>query len=822
MTAPRDRTATVGIAVGVALLVATALQFSGGYYALAAGILGGLVAIGAFALLTLGLVPARPAVLAASMLVALGAWSVVSTSWGGLPQVSWRFAGLTLAAASALVAGSALGAHARAVVGGVLGGITAHAVVVLATVGSGSAPTDWFRSRQLEGPIGYHNGEASMCAMGVPLALWLATSPRRSLRAGGAAAAVLFLAIILLTQSRGSLAATTFAVLLQLALVRRGRLALLALLLTATSAVLFISLRAVDRALIGGRPLDDPAFRNYVVLTLVLAVVVGALSSLSPPRRRLTQRQTRAAIGLGAAVAVVAATAGIAVFVTHIDDLRDRITAEPNRPSEVAAGDTRLSSFSPTGRIELWHVALDMSAEAPVAGHGAGEFTRRFTIERKSKDAYVLQPHSLELEVLSELGAVGLVLLAAAIGGLIWGIVHGVRRDRAVGAAAAGSLLVFFLVASVDWIHSFAGLVIPAMLIAGAAAAQGGRRVPSTPRTIAYVLVLLVALGVLAGPAVAQRQLDRAKAQATTSSTSAWATAASARRWDRWDPAVVEFQALLAQQGGRLLDAAALYHRAAALSAQPWTNSFREARVLEQAGLLERSRAACRRAIAANPLGADVQNGVCDRGVTNESVTFNGRSLILKGRTLNGSIADSEIWYLIAPPAGTGTVRVKLATARTIVAGAISFTGAHQLTPLAAFTGTEGSTNAPRSTVASARGQIVVDSLSLKWAGGRTATAAPGQKQIWSRSASNGVAGIIGGASTKPGAGSVTMGWALNAADVWAHSLVTVEPSSSGTGLAVAASSSAVSAGAVSSLSWRHTSSGADRLLLVVVSHRDN
>ena len=39
----RDRTAAVGIAVAVATLVAAALQFSGGYYALATGILGAVV-----------------------------------------------------------------------------------------------------------------------------------------------------------------------------------------------------------------------------------------------------------------------------------------------------------------------------------------------------------------------------------------------------------------------------------------------------------------------------------------------------------------------------------------------------------------------------------------------------------------------------------------------------------------------------------------------------------------------------------------------------------------------------------------------------------
>ncbi len=828
MTGFRDRTATIGIATGVAILVATGLAVSGGYYALAAGILGGVVAITAVALLTLGLAPARPAVAAASMLVALGTWSVVSASWGGLPQVSWRFVGLMIAGASALIAGSALGEHAHAIVSGVLIGITVHAVIVLATVGSGSAPTDWFRIRQLEGPIGYHNGEATICAMGVPLALWVATSDRRSLRAAGAAAAVLFLSIVLLTQSRGSLAAVALAVLAQLALARRGRLAVLAVLLASSAAALFFSLRRVDRALIDGRPLDDPAFRNYALVTLLVALVVGGLSSMSLPANRLTRRRTYTVVGAAVAVTVVVATIGLAVLATHVDDLRDRITAEPNRPSEVVGGDTRLSSFSPTGRVKLWQLALDMSAEAPAVGHGAGSFARRWTIDRTNKDAYVLQPHSLELELLAELGIVGLVLLTAAIGGLTWGVVRGVRRDRAVGGSVAGALLAFLLVASVDWIHSFAGLLIPAMLLAGAAAAQGRRRIPSVPRAIGYILLVLVALGVLAGPAVAQRQLDKARSQAATSSASAWATAASARRWDRWDPAVIEFQGLLAEHDGRFLAAAGLYRRAATLSVQPWMNSYREARALQRAGRLDEARAACRRARTANPLGADLQDGVCYIAVSSGSVTYEGRSLTLKGVTRNGSIATSEIWYLVAPPLGAGTVKVRLSTPRTIVAGAISFKGAHQSLPLGAYSGSAGNTNSVTSTVASARGEIVIDSLSLKWASGRTATANPGQTQKWSRAANDGRSGIIGGVSTAPGAGSVRMGWTFNAADIWAHGLVAVEPASSGGSarsegeLAVDASTSAASSGNVSSLSWSHRSSGADRLLVVVVSRRDS
>ena len=313
-------------------------------------------------------------------------------------------------------------------------------------------------------------------------------------------------------------------------------------------------------------------------------------------------------------------------------------------------------------------------------------------------------------------------------------------------------------------------------------------------------------------------------------------------------------------------------------------------------------------------------------GASVVGVTYGGQSLTLKGRTRNGSIADSEIWYLVAPPVGAATVTVTLSAARSVVAGAISFAGAHQATPLGEYFGSAGNSSAPSGTVASAVGEIVVNSLSFKWLSGRIATAGAGQTERWSSAASSGATGIIGGASTEPGAASVTMNWAVNAADVWAHSLVTVKPASSGggalppvnevlpsvsgvaqvgqtlssttgtwsgtapiglarqwqsclagscldlvgatgatyvpvvadvgrtlrvrvsasnvaggpvvadsvqtaavvavsppgAGLVVDASSSAASLGSVSSLSWSHTSSGVDRLLVVAVSHRDN
>ncbi len=223
-----------------------------------------------------------------------------------------------------------------------------------------------------------------------------------------------------------------------------------------------------------------------------------------------------------------------------------------------------------------------------------------------------MQPHSLELETSSELGLVGLAFLAAAVGGVAWCALTGIRLDRAMGASAAAALAGFFLMVSVDWVHVFAGLTVPALLIAGAVSGSRGIRLPSTLRTLGYVVAMLVALLILTGPAMAQFELGKARDQAGTSLTGASRTAATARSWDRWSPAVVEFQGLLAEQQGQFTAAALLYRRAAELDPEPWTNTFREARALRRAGLVAEARAACLRSIASNPLEPELKRGVCD------------------------------------------------------------------------------------------------------------------------------------------------------------------------------------------------------------------
>jgi Flp pilus assembly protein TadD len=78
-----------------------------------------------------------------------------------------------------------------------------------------------------------------------------------------------------------------------------------------------------------------------------------------------------------------------------------------------------------------------------------------------------------------------------------------------------------------------------------------------------------------------------------------------------WDPEVLSLQGRLAEAAGRNSLAAARYGAAARLSRRPWLEHYYEARALSRAGAESAARAACRRAIAANPTEDSLTTGPC-------------------------------------------------------------------------------------------------------------------------------------------------------------------------------------------------------------------
>jgi O-antigen ligase len=102
-----------------------------------------------------------------------------------------------------------------------------------------------------------------------------------------------------------------------------------------------------------------------------------------------------------------------------------------------------------------WHVAWEEVAEAPVIGKGAGTF-RLAWLEHQPIPVAVQDAHSLYLEVVAELGLVGLVLLGLALAPPV------VAALRGVNAAAAGGYFAFLVHAGLEWDWE-----LPAVTVAG-------------------------------------------------------------------------------------------------------------------------------------------------------------------------------------------------------------------------------------------------------------------------------------------------------------------------------------------------------------------
>src|SRR5262249_42061771 len=88
-------------------------------------------------------------------------------------------------------------------------------------------------------------------------------------------------------------------------------------------------------------------------------------------------------------------------------------------------------------------------------------------------------------------------------------------------------------------------------------------------------------------------------------------------------------------------------------------------------------------------------------GGTASAVTYNGTALTLAGRSNGNNNSDVEIWYLKAPVSGTHNIVVTTAGNATIAAGAASFFGVDQTTPLSAAVTTSGNNHTPSATIAS-------------------------------------------------------------------------------------------------------------------------
>src|SRR2546423_14611043 len=128
-------------------------------------------------------------------------------------------------------------------------------------------------------------------------------------------------------------------------------------------------------------------------------------------------------------------------------------------PSVKANRSRRLFSLSGSSRAQYWHVAWRDYQDHPWLGSGAGSFQRRWLRSRPA-ELPVLDPHSLYLETLAELGPVGLALLAALLGLPVAAGV--IARKQPIAAPAFGGYVAYLVHAAQDWDWE-----LPAVTLAG-------------------------------------------------------------------------------------------------------------------------------------------------------------------------------------------------------------------------------------------------------------------------------------------------------------------------------------------------------------------
>lgn len=157
-------------------------------------------------------------------------------------------------------------------------------------------------------------------------------------------------------------------------------------------------------------------------------------------------------------------------------------------------------------------------------------------------------------------------------------------------------------------------------------------------------------------------------------------------------------------------------------------------------------------------------------------VTYAGVAMTNIGGATDSSNSRAQLWKLSNPAVGANNVIVSFSGGIDGLAGAVSFTGAQQITAL--LTGTlataTGSNTTPTVNAVSNPAEIVIDTLVTAF-NLVDATAGAGQTERWKV-----FNGPCGAGSTEAGATSTTMSWTLSSSSPWALIAIAVKPKSSG------------------------------------------
>jgi O-Antigen ligase len=422
----------------------------------------------------------------------------VSLAWSVAPDGTWgelnRALAYLLVTAVAFVVGASVARSVERVALGFLAIATVVALYALAgkaIPGVHIGPVDFNHTQffsRLRAPLAYWNALALFCVLAVPIAVRAACERHRV----ALVAAVLLLTTIGLTYSRGGVASLAVALVVLLAFGPdrvRGALTATAAVIGAAPALAVGFTRddlTRDAVPVAQRTGDGLLFLAALVLGIAAALAIDRLAASRADRiAPIPRRRALAVGGTAAAITIVLALAGLAASdrgvggtISHgFDSFKSVKFERQNDPA-------RILQTNSGNRWVWWSEAVGAWADRPLAGWGAGSFPllhhryRHNTLE-------VLQPHSVPLQFLAELGLVGALLALGALGLLtaagVRRVLMGVRAERAgipagrehryavplLAAAAAWLVHMWF-----DWDWDIPGVALPLFVFLGLLAAR--------------------------------------------------------------------------------------------------------------------------------------------------------------------------------------------------------------------------------------------------------------------------------------------------------------------------------------------------------------
>jgi hypothetical protein len=463
-------------------------------------------------------------------------------------------------------------------------------------------------------PLGYWNALAFMVGTGLLLLVHMSSDAqeRSEIRIASAGLVPPLACALYLTQSRGAIAIGLLGALLYLALTRsKGVVATVVAVALPTTVAVAVAYASVSLITDAWRLPEGTSDGHRLLVVVALASLAAGWSRrylLARADETLIKlprlpRRLVAVIGLALVFGALAVGAPAALERQFFGGGPDSAWTDPR---------TRLTNTYSNGRVDLWRAAgADFQAH-PLTGAGAGTFAARWARERRDESDAV-DAHSLYVEVLGELGIVGLFLVATFVAALTIAVVAA-PIPQPLRALAVGVTVMWALDAAIEWLWEIPAASVPVLALAAAVGSWhghregGARRVPRASlgaRSLVASMVVALA-AVPAAEAAGSVLMERAaRAYDAGDCTRARTRAASAARVAPWRAAPHALAGLCSARMGNAAKAKAAI--AAAIARDPADSQLQIVMAIANGVAGGDPRPALRRAVTLNPRGTEAR-----------------------------------------------------------------------------------------------------------------------------------------------------------------------------------------------------------------------